>query len=60
MTIKRHIIQKALLEKFFNALIQQGKIIYAPRKKNEKINYETVAQFSEVCQDYIQTTQSAK
>jgi len=60
MTIKRLIIQKTSLEKFFDVLIQKGKTIYAPKRKNEKINYEVVNHFSEVCDDYIQTTQSAK
>lgn len=60
MNIKRHIIQKGSLEKFFDVLVQQGKTIYAPKRKNGKINYETVSHLSEVCGDYIQTTQSAK
>lgn len=60
MTIERHIIQKASLEKFFVALKQQGKAIYAPVKTNDRIIYETADLFSEVCEEYIQTTQSAK
>ncbi len=60
MTIERYIIQKSSLEKFFDALIRQGKTIYAPKKKNNKINFESVSHLTEVCEDYIQTTQSAK
>lgn len=60
MINERHIIKKASLEKFFNVLLQWGKTIYAPKKRNHKVNYETVNHFSEVCNDYIQTTQSAK
>jgi len=60
MTIEKYIIHQASLEKFFDALVQQGKDIYAPKRKNEKINYEPVKHLSEVCQDHIQTSQSAK
>jgi ferredoxin len=60
MIISKHIIQKASLENFFDALMKHGKTIYAPKKKNEKISYEAVNHFSEVCDNYIQTTQSAK
>jgi sulfhydrogenase subunit beta (sulfur reductase) len=60
MTLAKYIIQKTSMEKFFDALIQQRKAIYAPKRKNDKTNFETVNHFSEVCEDYIQTTQSAK
>lgn len=58
--MNKHLIQKGSLEKLFDAILQQGKTIYAPRTNKGKVNYEKVNMFSEITTDYIQTTQSAK
>jgi sulfhydrogenase subunit beta (sulfur reductase) len=60
MSIDKHLVKKASLEKLFAVLKQQGKTIYAPLLRNGKASYGITDNFADITNDYIQTTQSAK
>jgi sulfhydrogenase subunit beta (sulfur reductase) len=60
MEIENYLIRKASLEKLFNKLIGNRKTIYAPKLKGELALFENVTTFSEITEDYIVTTNSAK
>jgi sulfhydrogenase subunit beta (sulfur reductase) len=60
MNIDKHIIRKDSLEKLFDILKQNSKIIFAPVSKNNKLSFRETDDFSEIASGYIQTTQSAK
>lgn len=60
MNIDKRLIRKASLEKLFDILIQNGKTVFAPIFKNGKSTFKPVNKFTEITNDYIQTTQSPK
>lgn len=60
MSIDKHLVRKASLEKLFAVLTQQGNTMYAPLLRNGKLSYEITDNFADVANDFIQTTQSAK
>jgi ferredoxin len=60
MSTDKRLVRKELLEKLFDILKKNGKTIYAPVSKNDKISFKITESFSSVITDYIQTTQSSK
>jgi hypothetical protein len=60
MQTENHLIRKTSLEKLFNSLIGNGKTIYAPKAKGKLVLFDDVKTFSEITEDYIVTTNSAK
>jgi formate hydrogenlyase subunit 6/NADH:ubiquinone oxidoreductase subunit I len=60
MQTENHLIRKTSLEKLFNNLIGNGKTIYAPKAKGKLVLFDDVKTFSEITEDYIVTTNSAK
>jgi len=60
MEIEKYLIRKSSLEKLFNKLVGNGKTIYAPKLKGEMALFENVTVFSEITEEYIVTTNSAK
>lgn len=55
------LISSINLQKFFEKLLQSGKIMVAPvLKQNGKVYFQPVKSYSEVATDYIQTVFSAK
>ena len=60
MNIDKHLIRKDSLEKLFDILRQNNKVIYAPVSKNSKVSFKEAGNFSEITTGYIQTAQSSK
>jgi len=60
MNIDKHLIRKDSLEKLFDILRQNNKVIYAPVSKNSKVSFKEAGSFSEITTGYIQTAQSSK
>jgi sulfhydrogenase subunit beta (sulfur reductase) len=60
MNIERRLVRKDSLKKLFDVLVQNGRNVYAPVTKNEKISFHLVDDFNSVSGNYIQTTQSSK
>ncbi len=60
MQIDNYLIRKTSLEKLFSNLIGNGKTVFAPRTSGKRILFEDVKAFSEITEDYIVTTNSAK
>lgn len=60
MQTENYLIRKTSLEKLFNNLAGKGKTIFAPKAKGDKALFEKVQAFSEITEDYIVTTNSAK
>jgi ferredoxin len=60
MQIDNYLIRKTSLEKLFNNLIGNGKTVFAPKANGKRILFEDVKAFSEITEDYIVTTNSAK
>lgn len=60
MNIERRLVRKDSLEKLFDLLKQNNKVIYAPVLKNGKASFKPVDDFSSIEDNYIQTTQSSK
>ena len=60
MNIDRHLIRKDSLEKLFDILKQNNKVIYAPVSKNTKVSFKEAGSFSEITTGYVQTAQSSK
>jgi formate hydrogenlyase subunit 6/NADH:ubiquinone oxidoreductase subunit I len=60
MNIDKRLVRKDSLEKLFDILKQNSKIIFAPVTKNGKISFNVVDSFKAIATDYIQTTQSSK
>jgi sulfhydrogenase subunit beta (sulfur reductase) len=60
MQTENYHIRKSSLEKLFNNLIGNGKIIYAPKAKGERTLFEKVQTFGEITEDSIVTINSAK
>ncbi len=60
MGTEQYIITKEGLEKLFAGFSTQGKRMIAPVKKNSRVVYEQVSDFSEISDDHIQTAGSAK
>lgn len=58
--MEKRYISKEGLSRWFNALLADGKRVYAPVRNNEKVDFKPVRSLDEVADDYIQTTQSAK
>ncbi|MFH0864902.1 MAG: 4Fe-4S dicluster domain-containing protein [Bacteroidota bacterium] len=58
--MEKKIISKASLEKLVSQLSAEGKIFYAPVKKDEVLNFERISSLKEMADDYILTVQSAK
>jgi len=58
--MKQYILYTADLEKLFNNLIHKGSKVVAPVLRNEKTVYETVKEYAEISNDFIQTSRSAK
>ena len=54
------IIQQVSLEKLFSILKQNGKLVVAPLLKNSKVVYGIANAYSDIHQDQIQTSLSAK
>jgi sulfhydrogenase subunit beta (sulfur reductase) len=53
-------IKKDSLAKLFSGLKSQGKIIYAPVKIKNEVQFDFVENFEQITDDFIQTTQSVK
>jgi sulfhydrogenase subunit beta (sulfur reductase) len=53
-------ISKDSLAGLFNHLKSQGKIIYAPVKVKNEVQYDFVESFDQITDDFVQTTQSVK
>lgn len=60
MQIDNYLIRKTSLEKLFNNLIGNGKTVFAPKTSGKRVLFEDVKAFSEITEDYIVTTNSAK
>jgi hypothetical protein len=60
MQIDNYSIRKTSLEKLFNNLIGNGKTVFAPKTSGKRVLFEDVKAFSEITEDYIVTTNSAK
>lgn len=60
MNIERRLVRKDSLEKLFDILRQNKKVVYAPVIKNGKASFKPVESYSSVTEDYIQTAQSSK
>ena len=60
MQTENFLIRKPSLEKLFTSLIASGKTVFAPKKKGNLTLFEGVQIFSEITDDYIVTTNSAK
>jgi len=60
MQIDNYLIRKTSLEKLFNNLIGNGKTVFAPKASGKRVLFEGVKAFSEITEDYIVTTNSAK
>jgi sulfhydrogenase subunit beta (sulfur reductase) len=59
MCMEQYILYKTDLEKLFNDL-KKGRTMVAPVLKNGKAVYDTVKEFAETGNDFIQTARSAK
>jgi sulfhydrogenase subunit beta (sulfur reductase) len=59
MYMEHYILYKSDLEKLFN-ILKKGRTIVAPVIKNDKTVYDTVKEFAEISNDFIQTARSAK
>jgi sulfhydrogenase subunit beta (sulfur reductase) len=53
-------ISKDSLVKLFDGLKSQGKLIFAPVKINNEVQFDFVDNFNQITDDFIQTTQSVK
>jgi sulfhydrogenase subunit beta (sulfur reductase) len=60
MNIDKRLIRKESLEKLFDILKRNSKIIYAPALKKSIVSFKVVDSYSDITSDYIQTTQSSK
>jgi ferredoxin len=60
MQIDNYLIRKISLEKLFNNLTGNGKTVFAPKPSGKRVLFEDVKAFSEITEDYIVTTNSAK
>lgn len=60
MNIDKRLVRKDSLEKLFDILKQNSKVIFAPVSKNGKISFNVADSFKTIATDYIQTTQSSK
>jgi sulfhydrogenase subunit beta (sulfur reductase) len=60
MSIERRLVRKDSLEKLFDFLRQNNKIIFAPVSKNGKTSFKITQNYSEIEKEYIQTIQSSK
>jgi sulfhydrogenase subunit beta (sulfur reductase) len=60
MSIERRLVRKDSLEKLYDILRQNNKVIFAPVSKNSKTSFRIGSNYSEIEKEYIQTTQSAK
>jgi sulfhydrogenase subunit beta (sulfur reductase) len=60
MQTENYLIRKSSLEKLFANLIGKGKHIFAPKAKGELALFTKADAFSEISEDYIVTSNSAK
>ena len=60
MTPQNKLLKKECLPTFVETLVKGGKLLYAPTKENERIEFKLIENFSEIYLDYIQTTKSIK
>jgi sulfhydrogenase subunit beta (sulfur reductase) len=60
MGMEQYIVTREGLKKLFDGFAGQGKRLIAPVKKNDRVVFEQVMDFSLVSEDHIQTAGSAK
>lgn len=60
MQTENYLIRETSIEKLFNNLAGNGKMIYAPKANGGRTLFEKVQTFAEITADYIVTTNSVK
>lgn len=60
MTIEKYLVKSSALSSLFDKIKASGKVVQAPVKKAHTVDFMPVNAFSEITDDYIVTTQSAK
>jgi ferredoxin len=60
MSIDKRLVRKESLEKLFDILRQNNKVVFAPVSKNGKMSFKITESFSNIETEYIQTVSSSK
>ena len=60
MDTERKLLKHNSLEKLVENLCSEGKMVYAPRKKDKQVTFGAIQNLGEMTEDYIASTQSPK
>jgi len=58
--IEKKLLTKASLDNLVSKLLDEGKKIFAPVRKDKQVNFEIISSLKDMADDYILTVQSAK
>lgn len=60
MTMEKYLVKSTSLPLLFIKIKESGKVVKGPVKKNQAVDFKSVSEYTELTNDYIVTTQSAK